>query len=60
MAYGDGEKPSGPIKAKGEFGLKDLPPIEDLTITVSEDECIKLGTILRTVDTLGNNEHEII
>lgn len=49
----DAEKPSGPIKAKGEFGLDDLPPISDLTITVSEDECIVLGTVTGTVDTLG-------
>lgn len=49
----DAEKPSGPIKAKGEFGLDDLPPISDLTITVSEDECIVLGRVTGTVDTLG-------
>lgn len=45
--------PKGPIKAKGEFGIDDLPPIADLTITVPESECIQLGTISGCVDTLG-------
>lgn len=46
--------PKGPIKAKGEFGLDDLPPIADLTITVPESECIQLGTISGVVETLGS------
>lgn len=45
--------PSGPIKAKGELGIDDLPPIQDLTITVAEEDCIKLGTVSGIVDTLG-------
>lgn len=46
--------PKGPLKVKGEFGLDDLPPIADLTITVSESDCIQLGTISGVVETLGN------
>ena len=42
-----------PIKAKGEFGIEDLPPIEDLKITVPEDECIELGKIISIVSQLG-------
>lgn len=49
----DGEEKTGPIKAKGEFGLNDLPPIEDLTIKIAEDECIKIGHISGIVETLG-------
>lgn len=45
----------GPIKAKGEFGIDDLPPIANLTITVPESECIQLGTISGMVETLGRS-----
>lgn len=45
--------PPGHIKAKGELGIKDLPPIEELTITVGESECVELGKISGIVDTLG-------
>lgn len=44
---------SGPIKAKGELGIEDLPPIAELTITVPESECVELGKISGIVDTLG-------
>lgn len=49
----DENAPSGPIKAKGEFGIEDLPPIAELTITVPESECVELGKISGIVDTLG-------
>lgn len=48
-----GEQPQGPMKVKGEFGIEDLPPIEELTITVPESECIQLGTVSGIVETLG-------
>lgn len=44
----------GPVKAKGELGMADLPPIQDLTISVPESECIHLGAVSGIVDTLGN------
>lgn len=53
----DNGAPKGPIKAKGEFGIEDLPPIADLTITVPESECIQLGTISGVVGTLGSFHH---
>jgi len=40
------------IKSKNELGLGDLPPIEDLHITVSEEECVKIGTIASCVQEL--------
>lgn len=46
--------PPGPIKAIGELGIEDLPPIAELTITVAESECKELGKISGIVDTLGN------
>ncbi|XP_055920066.1 H/ACA ribonucleoprotein complex non-core subunit NAF1 [Eupeodes corollae] len=39
-------------KVKGELDLEDLPPIEDLHITVPEEECIELGKIQSIVDQL--------
>lgn len=48
--------PQGPIKAKGELRIEDLPPIEELTITVSESECVELGCIMSVVDALGKSE----
>lgn len=41
------------VKAKGELGIDELPPIEDLKITVPEDECILLGKIFSIVEQLG-------
>lgn len=38
---------------KGELDLGDLPPIEDLQISVPEDQCLPVGKILNIVDTLG-------
>lgn len=46
-------KPQGPIRAKGEFRVEDLPPIEELSITVAESECVQFGTVHSVVDTLG-------
>lgn len=46
--------PSGPVKAKGEFTIDDLPPIEELTIIVPESECVELGKVSGIVGTLGN------
>ena len=40
------------LKVKGEFLLEDLPPIQDLKITVQEDECIEFGKIHSIVDQL--------
>lgn len=45
--------PPGPIKAKGEFTIDDLPPIDELTITVPESECVELGKVSGIVGTLG-------
>lgn len=42
-----------PIKAIGELGIEDLPPIEDLHITMPEKECNLLGKITSIVDQLG-------
>lgn len=41
------------IRAKGEVGIEDLPPIEDLKITVPADECVELGKIISIVEQLG-------
>jgi len=38
---------------KGEIGLDALPPIEDLTISVAEQECMELGKISAIVDKLS-------
>ncbi|XP_075153722.1 uncharacterized protein LOC142227195 [Haematobia irritans] len=45
-------KPKTKVKAKGELLIEDLPPIQDLQITVPEDECIELGKIHSIVDQL--------
>lgn len=49
----DEKKNQTPIKAIGELGIEDLPPIEDLYITVPEKECNLLGKITSIVDQLG-------
>ena len=44
----EGSKPKGPQnkkKSKAEFSIHDLPPIEDLHITVPEHECVELGQV---------------
>ncbi|KAJ2945453.1 hypothetical protein O0L34_g265 [Tuta absoluta] len=45
------EKPEQP-KVHGELGLDDLPPIEDLAISLPEQETTKIGTIASIVDRL--------
>ncbi|KAG8194845.1 hypothetical protein JTE90_017278 [Oedothorax gibbosus] len=40
------------IKTKGELDLDELPPIEDLTIDITEREMQKVGTIYAVVDKL--------
>lgn len=45
--------PKGPIKSIGELGIEELPPIEDLKITVPEEECVELGKIMSIVEQLG-------
>lgn len=44
------------VKARGELGIDDLPPIEDLKITVPEDECVVLGKIFSVVEQLGKKK----
>ena len=41
---------AGPPKVKGELLPSDLPPIEDLHITVPEYECLEVGTVSSIVD----------
>lgn len=41
-----------PLRVKGELLLEELPPIQDLEITVEEKECLELGTITSVVDQL--------
>ncbi|XP_068617740.1 H/ACA ribonucleoprotein complex non-core subunit NAF1 [Battus philenor] len=51
----DGENKPGkvePIKVHGELGLDDLPPIEDLAISLPSQETTKIGTIISIVDRL--------
>ncbi|XP_013107085.2 H/ACA ribonucleoprotein complex non-core subunit NAF1 isoform X1 [Stomoxys calcitrans] len=48
----DRRKPKPKVRAKGELLIEDLPPIHDLQITVTEDECIELGKIHSIVDQL--------
>lgn len=47
-------KSKGPIRVEGEFTIDSLPPIEDLKISVPEEECVVLGKIMSIVDQLGN------
>lgn len=41
------------FKVKGELDINELPPIEELKICVSEEECIEIGSITSIVDLLG-------
>lgn len=41
------------VKTKGELDITDLPPIEDLKISVNEDQCQPVGCIKSIVGTLG-------
>lgn len=49
----ENNKPQGPIRAKGELRVEDLPPIEELSITVAESDCVQVGTVHNVVNTLG-------
>jgi len=40
------------VKTKGELNMSDLPPIEDLKISVEESECEPVGCVKNIVDTL--------
>lgn len=42
-----------PLKVKGEMSIDELPPIDDLQITVDERECTEIGVITTIVDQLG-------
>ena len=42
-----------PPRAKGEMTLQDLPPIEDLHISVPHEQCQAIGVIKSVVDPLG-------
>lgn len=41
------------LKVKGELGLEDLPPIEDLKISVPHQDCEVIGSVYNIVDKLG-------
>lgn len=53
------KKPEG-LKVKGELGLEDLPPIEDLHISVPHDEAKPIGTIKNVVEPLGMLPTELL
>ena len=38
---------------RGEVAIEDLPPIEDLCISVPEEQCVELGKVTNIVDQLG-------
>nr|CAD7265471.1 unnamed protein product [Timema shepardi] len=48
-----GAKKVGPLRTNGEITLDDLPPIEDLHISVPEEDCKELGKVCSIVDKLG-------
>lgn len=41
------------VRTKGELDINDLPPIEDLKISVEESECEPVGCVKNIVGTLG-------
>nr|CAD7572192.1 unnamed protein product [Timema californicum] len=47
-----GAKKVGPLRTNGEITLDDLPPIEDLHISVPEEDCKELGKVCSIVDKL--------
>lgn len=49
-----------PVKTRGELNISDLPPIEDLKITVEEDKCQPVGCIKSIVDTLGKYTFKVL
>ena len=44
------------MRTRGEILIEDLPPIQDLHISVPAEECIELGKISSIVDQLGMYE----
>lgn len=48
----DEEKDEGPPRTKNELCPKDLPPVEDLTMSVEEHDCLEVGVISSTVEEL--------
>lgn len=48
----DERRPPPRLKVPGELGIDDLPPIENLHITVPEDKCEYLGKITSIVEQL--------
>jgi hypothetical protein len=53
-------KKKDPMKTRGEIFIEDLPPIQDLHISVHAEECMELGKISSIVDQLGMYELELI
>lgn len=47
-----GQKKRDPLKVKGELFIEDLPHIEELKITVPENECLEIGIIVSIVEQL--------
>lgn len=47
------KKKREPLKVKGELTIDDLPPIQDLQISIDQRECMEIGTITTIVDQLG-------
>ncbi|XP_039300740.1 H/ACA ribonucleoprotein complex non-core subunit NAF1-like [Nilaparvata lugens] len=45
-------RPKKPPMTDGELALEDLPPIEDLQITMPQEDCTKVGEVLHIVDKL--------
>lgn len=50
---GNFKKNENHFKVKGELEINDLPPIEELKVSVSEEECTQIGNITSIVDLLG-------
>ena len=48
------KKKREPLKVKGEMTIDDLPPIQDLQITVDMRDCMEIGVITTIVDQLGS------
>lgn len=46
------KKKKEPLKVKGELSIDDLPPIQDLQITVDARECMEIGYVTTIVDQL--------
>lgn len=50
------QKKREPPKVKGEMLLDELPPIEDLQISVDEKECLEIGKVMSIVEQLGKKK----